>query len=112
MSTDKPVPGELEKPVSFLPYDQFILFGDSITEFSCNQEQGFGFHPALQNGKYECRVSATPCFSPVVLFFLSMTVHAILTSIFFLILNMCPKAKFPKKPTADAWMLSIGGSGN
>ncbi|KAJ9218333.1 hypothetical protein DTO166G4_199 [Paecilomyces variotii] len=49
MSTDKPVLGNLEKSVSCLPYDQFILFGDSLTEFSCNQEQGFGFHPALQN---------------------------------------------------------------
>ncbi|KAL4878981.1 SGNH hydrolase-type esterase domain-containing protein [Aspergillus karnatakaensis] len=31
------------------PYDQFILFGDSITQMSSNQEQGFGFQPALQD---------------------------------------------------------------
>lgn len=32
------------------PYDQFILFGDSITQMSSNQEIGFGFQPALQEG--------------------------------------------------------------
>ncbi|KAJ5787994.1 hypothetical protein N7457_002984 [Penicillium paradoxum] len=32
----------------FTPYDQFLLFGDSITQMSCNQEVGFGFHAALQ----------------------------------------------------------------
>ncbi|MCJ1469052.1 hypothetical protein MMC07_007684 [Pseudocyphellaria aurata] len=31
------------------PYDQFILFGDSITQQSCDQEEGFAFTPALQN---------------------------------------------------------------
>ncbi|KAJ5498857.1 Esterase SGNH hydrolase-type subgroup [Penicillium expansum] len=30
------------------PYDQFILFGDSITQLGCNQELGFAFHAALQ----------------------------------------------------------------
>lgn len=33
------------------PYDQFLLFGDSITEMSASQALGFGFHPALQDGK-------------------------------------------------------------
>lgn len=51
MSTEESGPAGLEESLSFLPYEQFILFGDSITEFSCSQEQGFGFHPALQNGK-------------------------------------------------------------
>ena len=32
------------------PYDQFILFGDSITQMASNQENGFGFQPALQEG--------------------------------------------------------------
>ncbi|KAF2233504.1 GDSL Lipase/Acylhydrolase family protein [Viridothelium virens] len=31
------------------PYDQFILFGDSITEKSGAQDKGFGFAPALQD---------------------------------------------------------------
>lgn len=31
------------------PYDQFLLFGDSITQQSCSQEDGFAFCPALQN---------------------------------------------------------------
>lgn len=31
------------------PYDQFILFGDSITQQSCNQDQGFALTPALQD---------------------------------------------------------------
>jgi len=31
------------------PLGQIILFGDSITEFSANQERGFAFMPALQN---------------------------------------------------------------
>ncbi|KAJ5815661.1 Esterase SGNH hydrolase-type subgroup [Penicillium riverlandense] len=30
------------------PYDQFILFGDSITQMACNQENGFAWHAALQ----------------------------------------------------------------
>lgn len=33
------------------PYDQFLLFGDSITQMSSNQDLGFGFEPALQDGK-------------------------------------------------------------
>lgn len=33
------------------PYDQFFLFGDSITQMSSSQELGFGFQPALQDGK-------------------------------------------------------------
>ena len=36
----------------FQPYDQFLLFGDSITEFSCNQGLGYSFHAALQFGTY------------------------------------------------------------
>ena len=31
--------------------DQFILFGDSITQQACSQELGFAFQPALQDGK-------------------------------------------------------------
>lgn len=33
------------------PYDQFILFGDSITELSYDPNIGFGFGAALQNGE-------------------------------------------------------------
>lgn len=32
------------------PYDQVILFGDSITQMSYNQEVGFGFGAQLQEG--------------------------------------------------------------
>lgn len=35
----------------YQPYDQFILFGDSITQMSSNQERGFGLQPALQDGQ-------------------------------------------------------------
>lgn len=31
------------------PYEQIMLFGDSITEWSNSQESGFAFQPALQN---------------------------------------------------------------
>ncbi|CAF9924581.1 MAG: hypothetical protein ALECFALPRED_002790 [Alectoria fallacina] len=31
------------------PYDQFLLFGDSITQQSCSQADGFAFSPALQD---------------------------------------------------------------
>jgi hypothetical protein len=34
----------------YKPYDQFILFGDSITQMSSDQSMGFGFHAALQDG--------------------------------------------------------------
>lgn len=30
--------------------DQFILFGDSITQHSASQMRGFAFAPALQDG--------------------------------------------------------------
>jgi hypothetical protein len=33
------------------PYDQFILFGDSITQMSYKQEIGFGFGAQLQEGR-------------------------------------------------------------
>ena len=33
------------------PYPQFILFGDSITQWSCEQDLGFNLMPALQDGK-------------------------------------------------------------
>lgn len=33
------------------PYDQFILFGDSITQMSCNQAVGFAFAAELQEGE-------------------------------------------------------------
>ena len=32
------------------PYDQFLLFGDSLTQQSCSQAEGFAFTPALQDG--------------------------------------------------------------
>ena len=32
------------------PYDQFLLFGDSLTQQSCSQAEGFAFAPALQDG--------------------------------------------------------------
>lgn len=32
--------------------DQFILFGDSITQFSYDQRLGFGLSGALQDGEY------------------------------------------------------------
>lgn len=38
-------------------YDQFILFGDSITELSYDPNIGFGFGAALQNGE-DCIVGA------------------------------------------------------
>ena len=40
-----------ENEESGKPYDQFFLFGDSITQMSSSQELGFGFQPALQDGK-------------------------------------------------------------
>lgn len=33
------------------PYEQFILFGDSVTQMSCAQDLGFAWTPALQNGE-------------------------------------------------------------
>ncbi|EEH40156.2 hypothetical protein PAAG_02211 [Paracoccidioides lutzii Pb01] len=34
---------------SFVEYEQIILFGDSITQGSCSQQEGFAFMPALQH---------------------------------------------------------------
>ena len=33
------------------PYDQMLLFGDSITQQSCSQANGFALTPALQDGR-------------------------------------------------------------
>lgn len=33
------------------PYEQFLLFGDSLLQHSCSQQKGFAFVPALQDGK-------------------------------------------------------------
>ncbi|KAK2783968.1 hypothetical protein FQN53_008889 [Emmonsiellopsis sp. PD_33] len=41
---------------SFVDYEQFILFGDSITQGSGNQEKGFAFAPALQQEKEKVRL--------------------------------------------------------
>ncbi|PGG95991.1 hypothetical protein AJ79_09783 [Helicocarpus griseus UAMH5409] len=48
MSTEAGTPDPAASHPSFIEYDQFILFGDSITQGSCNQEKGFAFCPALQ----------------------------------------------------------------
>ncbi|EGD93615.1 GDSL Lipase/Acylhydrolase [Trichophyton tonsurans CBS 112818] len=34
---------------SYIPYDQIILFGDSITQFSAYQGRGFAFSPQMQD---------------------------------------------------------------
>jgi hypothetical protein len=34
-----------------LVFDKIILFGDSITQLAYNQEFGFCFGPAMQDGK-------------------------------------------------------------
>ncbi|RAH70583.1 SGNH/GDSL hydrolase family protein [Aspergillus aculeatinus CBS 121060] len=46
MANGVPANGQ-EQP--YKPYDQILLFGDSITEFGSNQDMGFGFHAALQH---------------------------------------------------------------
>ena len=38
------------------PYDQFILFGDSITEMSFNQDLGFAFGAGLQEGNFKTTI--------------------------------------------------------
>lgn len=40
------------------PYDQFVLFGDSITELSLNQ--GLGFAAGLQEGESVSRSRGRP----------------------------------------------------
>ncbi|KAL3467148.1 SGNH hydrolase-type esterase domain-containing protein [Aspergillus heterothallicus] len=42
------MPSADEGPL-YKPYEQFVLFGDSITQGSSSQEFGFGFQPALQD---------------------------------------------------------------
>ena len=48
--------------------DQFILFGDSITQQASSQELGFAFQPALQNGKLLPEKESFSCFSSCFLF--------------------------------------------
>ncbi|GBF66874.1 isoamyl acetate-hydrolyzing esterase [Trichophyton mentagrophytes] len=44
---------------SYIPYDQIILFGDSITQFSAYQGRGFAFSPQMQDGQSGCIVSVS-----------------------------------------------------
>jgi hypothetical protein len=37
-----------------LKYDQFFIFGDSITQVSYDQRLGFGFGAALESGELLC----------------------------------------------------------
>lgn len=37
-----------------IKYDQFFIFGDSITQFSYDQRLGFGFGAALESGESLC----------------------------------------------------------
>lgn len=56
MSTDTamaPVMMDSNRPTE---YEQFLLFGDSITQFSNDQGLGFGFGAALQNGSFLVRL--------------------------------------------------------
>lgn len=50
MSTSGP-PTMPDQEVPYGPYDQFILFGDSITQMSNSQMNGFAFASALQDGR-------------------------------------------------------------
>lgn len=54
----------------YKPYDQFILFGDSITQMSSDQSMGFGFQPALQDGKVSpvCMACYLDLFSMLILY--------------------------------------------
>lgn len=69
MSTDTSCKQFAESsPDSFQPYDQIILFGDSLTQGSHDQAGGFAFAPALQHGSFfplvlALAVSYYPCFS-------------------------------------------------
>ncbi|KLJ13112.1 hypothetical protein EMPG_11931 [Blastomyces silverae] len=49
MSTTNIASPDSSNSSSFVEYDQIILFGDSITQGSCDQGSGFAFCPALQH---------------------------------------------------------------
>jgi hypothetical protein len=51
MSTDTTMNSTLQGTRRPPGYEQFLLFGDSITQMSYDQQLGFGFGAALQNGK-------------------------------------------------------------
>lgn len=52
MTTDEEVIGHRVVGTRLIDkhYDQFILFGDSITQDAGRQDKGFAFAPALQEG--------------------------------------------------------------
>jgi hypothetical protein len=51
MSTDdEDLDGSWPAMILDKPYDQFLLFGDSITQQAGCQDRGFAFAPALQDG--------------------------------------------------------------
>ena len=45
------------------PYDQFMLFGDSLFQQSCSQEAGFAFCPALQDGMTRLLSSSSQAYT-------------------------------------------------
>lgn len=51
MSTSGPPP-DFNHDVPYGPYEQIILFGDSITQMASSQTNGFAFAPALQDGEF------------------------------------------------------------
>ncbi|KAL4807271.1 SGNH hydrolase-type esterase domain-containing protein [Aspergillus unguis] len=75
----------------YQPYDQFILFGDSIAQMSCSQELGFGIHPALQDAYSRALDVINRGFSGYT------TAHAV---------KVFPKF-FPKPETASVRFLAI-----
>lgn len=61
MSTVKSDP-EFVSMSTYEPYDQILLFGDSITQGSASQESGFAFAPALQDGDLNRRRARKPLY--------------------------------------------------
>ncbi|EAS35447.3 GDSL Lipase/Acylhydrolase [Coccidioides immitis RS] len=49
MSTDRSLVGAAAPCPMSITFDQFIIFGDSITQGASSQEKGFTFQPALQD---------------------------------------------------------------
>lgn len=59
------------------PYEQFILFGDSITQMSCTQDLGFAWTPALQNGEPRLSSITWPLSLSIALTNISSHIHSV-----------------------------------
>ncbi|KAH0565594.1 hypothetical protein GP486_001009 [Trichoglossum hirsutum] len=105
--------GAAQSGRSFVPPDQFVLFGDSITQFSNSQDRGFAFASALQDGKtvwFGANDAALPGYEQHVApeqyrrNLISIITHPVVKA-------QCPRIILITPPPVDEYALADSGMG-